>query len=547
MSLLRKFTISTRLSVSFICLLTLLVIIATLGITNLQRSSDFLQKIISEDVKQSAVAAKIEYLAQASAIELLLILNTKDRDQRVVLYKKMDRNNQELDDILNDLSKMISTETGSKLTNVIEKRATYSEEFLTTVDFVEWDPESAVTHFSEKTLPALTSLLDAIEQYLSQQNKTTFNRFTAIQAESAQSIDWMIALSVAALLIGILLSYLVSRSIVLPIQRAVIAAKNMSKGDLRFTENDNSKDEVGELFAAFSLMSDELSSLISSINGSALKVHNSSQSLDNSVKGMANVATTQLDTVSNIADAISHFSVQSMQAAEITSQAKQQAEKAESLAETGQQLILRATQDFELISKSIKSSADAVDTLKQRSVSVRDLVTTVKEIADQTNLLALNAAIEAARAGESGRGFAVVADEVRTLASRTAGATEQIDAMMDAIDQETDNSVQRISSGKEELEKGILLIGAMVAPLSELNQDAKTSLEQLNQLESAVASQAEDSIRIKREAHKIKEMAINNQRTIIEISAITDNLSQLSETLEAKVSKFKLVDISPAA
>ncbi|OLQ80507.1 hypothetical protein BIT28_15635 [Photobacterium proteolyticum] len=504
----------------------------------MKSSSAASKQFIEHDVQRVTLSSEMNIEAQAAALRLLQILSTSDWDKRVQLYREMDTHLAQLDNIINQFAEVKTLGLNEKFDQLLASKAAYRKAFLASVELVEIEPKQAAGHFSEQTQPALAAFLNAIEALSMQQQMLMMEEQTFVEQEGEQAQQWVMGLSAAALVLGIILAFVVSRSIVKPIRGVVEAVRRLASGDLRHPSLPQGRDEISDITHALTETCSNLDQLIMAIHHSSDKVSTAAETIQHPVTQIQTGSNTQELAVERISNTINTFSDESVQVAATAEEAKKQAQQGHDLALDGQQRINLVTEEFDKIASAISHSATSVETLQESAASVRQLVTTVREIAEQTNLLALNAAIEAARAGESGRGFSVVADEVRNLATRTGTATVEINNVIDKIDRETNEAVTSMVEGRSEMERGVSMVTDMVKPLSELSAGAKLSLSQLEKLEEIAAKQANDSINIKSEIERIDDIARDNKHLVNHLAQTTDTLSRQSSDLIEQVSKF---------
>jgi methyl-accepting chemotaxis protein len=173
----------------------------------------------------------------------------------------------------------------------------------------------------------------------------------------------------------------------------------------------------------------------------------------------------------------------------------------------------------------MQETIGAMQSIRESSSKIADIVTLIDSIAFQTNLLALNAAVEAARAGEHGRGFAVVASEVRALAGKSADAAKDIKGLIE-------DSVNRIHVGTQLADKsGEMLTGisnSIEQVASMVEQIATASNEQssgINQVHVAMAN--------------IDRMTQENAALVEETTAAAASLGTEASNLRNNMSFFK--------
>ncbi|MBY7835984.1 methyl-accepting chemotaxis protein [Vibrio fluvialis] len=238
-----------------------------------------------------------------------------------------------------------------------------------------------------------------------------------------------------AILIGLGIGWMMSRSILAPLNHMLQAVKQLGSGsgDLRYRLEEKGNDEVTELSRSFNAFIDHLDATFSTLLGSIKRMEPMSQDVNDVNVKLTKASNSMHHQSQQVQDQMTH-SAEISQLVSGELEGIQQASGATvKVLGSGRASVVETVSQMDQLSSDLSLVAQAVSNLTVDAEKIRQVIVVINDIAEQTNLLALNAAIEAARAGEQGRGFAVVADEVRNLSVKTRASTDSVSELIGAI------------------------------------------------------------------------------------------------------------------
>lgn len=318
------------------------------------------------------------------------------------------------------------------------------------------------------------------------------------------------------------------------------AAESIAAGDLTKPLPPPTKDELGDLNAALSVMRNNLHELIASVREGITALNQSSGNVSASAHKSSTVSEMQSEAASGMASAMEELSVSIDQVSEHADSAHRVSQLSSEKAVEGGQVIHSAATEMENIATSVNHVAEKIHGLDEYSKQISGIANTIKEIADQTNLLALNAAIEAARAGEQGRGFAVVADEVRKLAERTANSTKEISGMIGKIQAGTEEAVKEMEVSVNKVNEGVQLARKAGDSVSSIRDAAENAARDVDDITHAIQEQSLAARDIAQRIEKIAQGTEENTIASSETAGSAKQMAELSKNLDELAARFRI-------
>ena len=536
--------IGKRLAVGFAIVFVLMGLIVFTGLASLGSIGKDLDHIVS--VNNAMIGHASDIRAAFADVSLLIgeLVAAQDASARAEIKGKIGVNREKYKRAMEELLRLEGSDEGKALIAALKEKAEKGRDENGKVmeHASAGNMKEALEKYGEsrKLVEGYMSAADAVVQY---NNKKNQEQYQAARKSASTARLVFVLLGALTIMIGILSSVGITRSITQPILRSTSHIDLMAKGDFSIDVAQGAmqrKDEMGVVARSMNAMNSSLRSILSEMMSSASNMAAASAQLSASAQKLSSGAEEQVERAAQVATASTQMNQATEDIARNSSKISESASETVKIARGGQEIVHKAIREVDLIAETVETASEFVRELGQQSEKIGDLVTIINEIADQTNLLALNAAIEAARAGEHGRGFAVVADEVKKLAERTSSSTTEIVSMTTAIKEGVEHTVDSMNKAKNNVTAGVEYSSRAETALQDIIASIDTLYEGIQQTASSIEEMSATTEEITKDINQISQVTKGALSSTEEITEAAHGLSGLAANLKITVQKFKI-------
>ncbi len=569
-----KIKLSNKLLIGFSLMIILVIGLSMLSIFNLNKINKIATQTIDVENRKTTILYNMRGSINKMAISLRNIAISNNKNYMEEQKKIVDENKQIYLDNEKELQPLLYTDEGKRLFKQLQnnKQTAFSAFDIA----VEHGMKVGLS--SEELQYILTGLdkpqndlLSDIQELINLQNKLLQANGQLSQKTTRNSSKQISILFIISMIIGILFSYLIRKSIIDQIKEVLIGASKLAEGNLNFKMNVTSNDEIGNTITALNNAIEKLNKNMNLIKDESDEILKSSKIADK----MFSEVSLQVEQISAATEQISASMEETSAAAEeVTSMAITVKEEVNFTTKKAQEGLAVAANIHEKATTINEESIISRETtnkiymetklglekaLKAISVvnQISEMAISIDQISKQTNLLALNAAIEAARVGEHGKGFAVVASEVKKLAEQSSSTVSEIrskvnvvlnsvdkltsssQTMLDFVENDVLKDYDKLISVSNEYRNDGDVIKIMLEKFAETSQNVSESIEQITKaIEDVAISSNEVAKSSTQIASNISDVNDRNES----ISTESNNNAKSAMKLKELIQEFKLED-----